>query len=806
MVNYLKKDIYELIRKDISIYDFIKDSPLEGFSYWDLQKPEIEPSHTCFWTNLGFKPDAIPQVSNLKYEINSVDDFKLALNDFLILVNKLDHSSDELVSYIHKNGSTILIRSRELSVESKKLNTLSEIGIHYDITVFKNTDSALIKSFEKTKKEELGQKEEEKIFQNIFHHINKGALVLLPIKRGEDFIILDANSAAEKIWLAQKNDFVNKTLLQKFSHIENTSFFEALKQVYISGKGLEEPLLFQDKTDKKWKEYHIFNLPTGEVVSVFDDVTKRITAENELKEQLKVSKAAQEKAIESENKYKTILDNINTGVIIYNTDKSISYCNKIACCALGVKDKDIINKTHIDLGWIFFHNEETPFTEDDCFIKRVLKSGEEVINQNVGIMHPGMNEKSWMMVSAKPLFDKSNKIDQVLVSFTDVSKSKHEEISLIEAKKNAEERDMLKSAFLANMSHEIRTPMNGILGFTELLKEPDLMPEEQKEYIDIIEKSGQRLLSIINDIIDISKIESGLMQLASTETNVNEIMDFTYNFFRPEIENKGLQFIYNHKLLQNEAIIKTDSEKLYAIMGNLVKNAIKYSKEGSIEFGCVSKGKYLEFFVKDTGIGIPEERQKHIFNRFIRVHSSKNHAVQGAGLGLSITKAYVEMMGGKIWFESKENKGSVFYFTLPANEKQGKKSTISAKDKPKEGNNLKVLIAEEDETGYLLISLALRKINAEIVRAKTGREAVEICIEKQDIDLVMMDIKMPELNGLDATREIRKFNKNIIIIAQTAYGLLGDREKALDAGCNDYMTKPIRQSELLALLKNYFSF
>jgi signal transduction histidine kinase/CheY-like chemotaxis protein len=379
---------------------------------------------------------------------------------------------------------------------------------------------------------------------------------------------------------------------------------------------------------------------------------------------------------------------------------------------------------------------------------------------------------------------------------------------LLKAKEQAEESDRLKSAFLANMSHEIRTPMNGILGFSELLKAPDLSGAQQQEYIRIIEKSGARMLSIINDIIDISKIEAGLMNVDIKECNINEKIEFIHSFFKPMVEEKGMLLVCNNTLPTSEAIIKTDAEKVDSIITNLVKNAIKYSKEGVIEFGYIKRESNLVFYVKDTGIGIPKAKQAQIFERFIQADTVDRMAHQGAGLGLSISKAYVEMLDGIIWVESEVGKGSTFFFTLPYNaEPKGGQTDENFSSKQNvihQVKKLKILIAEDDEASEKLMSIYVEEFVKELKSARTGSEAVDICRSNTDFDLILMDIQMPKMNGYEATRLIRQFNKDVIIIAQTAFGLSGDEEKAIKAGCNDYITKPINKYELYKLVHKYF--
>ncbi len=370
------------------------------------------------------------------------------------------------------------------------------------------------------------------------------------------------------------------------------------------------------------------------------------------------------------------------------------------------------------------------------------------------------------------------------------------------------------------MGHEIRTPMNGIMGFSDLLKNQALSGEEQQRYINIIEKSGARMLNIINDLIDISKIESGLMNLCFSKCNINERLEYIYSFFRPEVEGKGIKFSYQANLNSGKAIINTDKEKLSAVLINLIKNAIKFTTKGSIEFGYILKqpGEVvekpeLEFFVKDTGVGIFPEQRKIIFERFRQGSESLNRNYEGAGLGLSISKSYVEMIGGKIWVQSNfdtnaNGNGSIFYFTVPYNpdlEKKGKNHpALSDNEEIDKDAILNVLIAEDDLASEILFSKIVQKFSRQIYIVRTGNEAVEACRINRGIDLILMDIKMPDMDGYEATRQIRQFNNDVVIIAQTAYAQTGDREKALEAGCDEYISKPIKKDELLLLIKKHF--
>ena len=376
---------------------------------------------------------------------------------------------------------------------------------------------------------------------------------------------------------------------------------------------------------------------------------------------------------------------------------------------------------------------------------------------------------------------------------------KKTEEELIHAKEKAEESNLLKTHFLANMSHEIRTPMNGIIGFLQLMQDMDLSGEERDSYIAIINKSGQRLLDTIKDIIEMSKIETGHLPAEIKETYLPEVMQYACDFFRQQTDEKGLQLKMNMAPECERLTIMTDKFKLEAVLSNLLKNAIKFTNEGMIEFGNYLEGALIHFYVSDTGTGIPQDRLGAIFDMFVQADLTTTRSYEGSGLGLSIAKAYLEKLGGRIWVESEMGVGSTFYFSLPYNpvEKIDEEVRSSAGVAGRIEPGTTILVAEDDDASFQFIEAVLLSKGVKLLRATTGDEAISAVRENAGISLILMDIKMPGMSGLEATRKIREFNQSIPIIAQTAYALAGDREQVLQAGCNDYLSKPIRIDELL---------
>jgi len=538
--------------------------------------------------------------------------------------------------------------------------------------------------------------------------------------------------------------------------------------------------------------------------------------------------------------------------VLYNISKAVSTTDNIAKLIAYIKIQlgTIINTTNFYVALDDLKNGELslPFISDEFENPKFIPAGKTLTRYVVDskkpllanidekrrmvkegkIDHFGVLSKVWLGIPLKvegevigvlavqsyTSEDAYNEKDLKMLEFVSnqISLSIHRkktEENLIQALQKATESERLKSAFLANMSHEIRTPMNGILGFADLLKEPNLTGTQQKEYIDIIKKSGDRMLNTINDIVDFSRIEAGQMTVSNTSVNLFEHLNFQYLFFKPEADKKGINFSIKNDKSSTKIVVNTDREKLHAILSNLIKNAIKYTQKGSIEFGYeiikTKSGSFLQFYVKDTGMGIPKDRQKAVFDRFVQADIEDKLALQGSGLGLSISKAFVEMLGGKISVESELSVGSIFYFTIPYREfDKIKKQVVKEVEKTSKLEKKLILIVDDDELSFTLLEVVLEKLGLDIIWAKNGKKAIEYCAKNKRIDLVLMDINMPLMNGYEATKKIKKLRPTLPVIAQTAFALVGDQEKSIAAGCDDYISKPIKSVELIELIKRQF--
>lgn len=484
----------------------------------------------------------------------------------------------------------------------------------------------------------------------------------------------------------------------------------------------------------------------------------------------------------------TLLQTIPFGMNIVNTEGIILFQNDVFKRQFG--EVGLATKC-----WELYRVDRKQCSS--CPLKQGIKTGKTDVLEIDGIVGKRVFE-----VSHTGLIYGGE--EALLEIFIDISDRKSAEAELLKAKEKAEEGERLKTAFLNNISHEIRTPMNAIVGFAALLTEGEDDPLTRQSYIDIIVHSSNHLLEIISDIVDISNIDARLSLPVEKEVNIKAAIKMLYDQFLPRSSMKNLKFSVEFGLSDQDLLILADSTKLTQVLTNLINNAIKFTDQGEINIGIRQKDYFLEFSISDTGIGIDPVNQAKVFDRFYQVQDSISRMYEGTGLGLSISKANIELMGGKIWLTSEPGKGSTFYFTIPYKKQiqmlRPKKENLMPDDHIFL-NKKKILVAEDIESNFKLIKFFLSRCNVDVIKASNGKEAVEKCLSDRDIDMVLMDIKMPVMDGFTAVRLIRKAKLTLPIIAQTAYS--DDRDSALAVGCNGFISKPFDKKSLLKVMTDY---
>jgi PAS domain S-box-containing protein len=555
------------------------------------------------------------------------------------------------------------------------------------------------------------------------------------------------------------------------------------------------------------------------LISITRDISELKKAEEEL---IAAKELAEKREKEYRSLFNEMLDGFALHEVIYNDlDIPVDYrfveLNPAYERLTGLKKEDVINKTILEVT----PNIESHWIEN---FGKVGKTGvpywfedyvEEFDKYYTGLAYSPQQDYFAVIFSDVTDKKKAEKIvlenDKLLKEQNEEYQALNEELTslnleLLEAKQRAEESDKLKTAFLANMSHEIRTPMNGIMGFSGLLAKNNLAKEKKQKYIEIIKQNSHQLLSIINDLVDISKIEAGQIDIEEDEVRLDLLSRSLADLYYQKAIDKNIDFYLDNKGV--DILIKTDETKLRQILINLLDNAFKFTHKGEIKFGYEVKDSFIEFFVSDTGIGIDKESTAIIFERFRQVEITSARKYGGTGLGLSISKAYIEKMGGKIWVDSEIDKGSTFVFTLPLELSKGKTHEVQEVDFEKDRidwSSKVILVAEDELVNYKFFEEIFEGTKVNLIWAVNGQEAVEHCMVNETIDLVLMDIKMPVLNGYDATEKIKKIRPNLPVIAQTAYALIGDESKAFNAGCDDYIHKPIDIDELMKKIANFLT-
>lgn len=493
-----------------------------------------------------------------------------------------------------------------------------------------------------------------------------------------------------------------------------------------------------------------------------------------------------------QNLYRQIFEHSNLSIIIHDLEMNIISANKKTIDLFGFSREELLSKKVFEL-----HTETELEHAAEVLdkMKEIEKhTAETRFKRKDGSVFHAKVTPTKFLIEGKPV---------IHVYIEDITERKKHEAKLVEATLKAEESERLQAAFLANMSHEIRTPLTAIIGFSSFLKQPGINEESVKKYAEIIGDSGEHLLALINDIIDLSKFEAGKIELFKTDIDLHDLFEELYTFFLSYLESKNKpQLRLKLNIPETNTVILSDDTRLRQILINLIGNAIKFTEKGMVEFGYSIKEDTLIFFVKDTGIGIDEEYQDIIFDRFKQGTSSDDKFHSGTGLGLSISKAFVELLDGKIWFESEKDKGTNFYFTIDYQEGKEKEKK-EFKEVEFIFNNEVILVAEDDENNFEFLKKLLEDNNLEVLRAANGKECIQKVEADRGIDLVLMDIQMPELSGIKAVEKIKEIRPDLPVIAQSAY-LLKDNESGLkSSGFDELISKPINNMALLKTLKNY---
>jgi len=651
------------------------------------------------------------------------------------------------------------------------------------------------------------------LFENMTQGFALSEVILDNDGAPENYRIVRVNPAYERLTGFNAKNIVGKTIKEVLPNIE-PYWIETFGQVALTGK----PTRYENYTSglDKYFDTWVFSPQKGQFAVLSSDITQRKKAEEQV---LKLTKGIEQSpAI----------------VLITDIDGNIEFVNPRFTQVTGYSFYEVVgqNPRVLNSGHhssAFYQNLWDTILNGNDWKGEMLnrkKNGETYWES--ALISPVKNEVGEIkhFIAIKEDITERKKAEEALIQSEVSLKEKNEEYlalneeltesneqiikinqDLVQARLKAEESDRLKSAFLANMSHEIRTPMNAIIGFSEMLLTPSLPTERKDFFAQILNTACHQLLSVVEDVIDISKIETGQMEIHRSEMSINKAIYRIRDIFEPQAQANGVEINALCFFPDNRDDVLTDAGKLNQVLTNLLNNALKFTESGTVDIGYTLADSMLKFYVKDTGVGIDPSNHELIFERFRQVEMGSTRNYGGTGLGLPISKAFIEMLGGAIWVESELGKGAKFYFTIPyepvfkpqvSDGKKVEPDSFCFADKI-------ILVAEDEEANYLYISELIEETRATLIRASDGQAAVDIVQSNPDIDLVLMDIKMPVMTGVEAARIIRGMDIKVPIIALTAYAMTGDRENCLAAGCNAYISKPVRRIELLKAIAEHLA-
>lgn len=668
----------------------------------------------------------------------------------------------------------------------KNEEVLKDQNVNLDKKVVERTE-------ELNKAKELAEKSEVQ-FRQLFENMEQGfalhEMIYDENNKPFDYRFILINDAFEKLTGLKRDNIIGNTVRELMPDTE---------QIWIDnfGKVAQEGLLYHfDNYSQELKKYYevvAYSPKKNYFAVIFSDVTK-------IKEYHQELLKAKVKAEESEKQLKRIANNFVDGMIyqvamLDEEKRQFNYVSDAVNKLYGCTPEQALEDSSLIYGRIHKDDVENLLKKE----KEALKNM-SIFRTECRVINPDGTIRWSYYVSQPTIINGVVCWDGIEI---DLTKQKNIENELTKAKEAAEESNRLKTEFISNMSHEIRTPMNGIIGFSEFLDDEDLSAEKRKYFTSIIKNSGHQLLRIIDDILEISRLGTKQVRINEKEIVLNDLLLEQFSIFDIKAKEKKIPLYLKNGLSDKESRIICDDIKLVKIISNLLENALKFTQSGFIEIGYEVRNNELEIYVKDTGIGINEDKQEIIFERFLQEEREISKNVGGLGLGLSIAKENTELLGGKITLKSKKGKGSVFYVTIPYKRAISEDDEIVILENEDKSRRCTLLIAEDEEINFLFLETILKarfKQNCDILHAKNGQEAVDIIQNNPDVDLIFMDIKMPIMNGFEATRLIKEMQPDIPVVVQTAYTSREDIEKAFASGCNEFITKPISIDHLNEVL------
>jgi len=759
----------KLQEREQTLSNLIENLP--GFIY----RCAYDPSWTMLYlspavkTITGYEPDELINNQELSFNDIILPEYRKYLWEKWQQTLAIRQKFVDEYEIVSKNGNVKWVWEQGQGIFDENGNLLYIEGYITDIT-----ERVIAEKRIQEKEQELRE-----IFDSTLE-----AILIYDIETGK---IIDCNKQTQALYGYSKDELINMPLGTLSANDDKYNIVEATK--WANKAITEGPQTYTWLGKKKsgetfWVEISIKKSKIGGVdrlMAVVRDITERVAHQHEIERR--------------EQEYREIFNATAEAILIYDLQANqIIDCNKRAVEMYGYTSKiDFLSLKLEALG-----ANVAPFTNDKVgyYSQKAAKEGPQRFDW---LAKRKDGESFWVEVNLR--LTKIGGAERELIVIRDITDRKRFEDDLVKAKEKAEESDRLKSAFLANLSHEIRTPMNAIMGFSDLLK---YAPEEQKrkEYLEIIQKSGFRLMDIISETIEIAKLDTGLIKTNLETFSLDQLMQDIYNELKIKISGgKELELIYLPPNTKSETFIHTDRVKLQQILVNLITNGIKYTPRGAVAYGYEIKDNRVVFNVKDTGIGIDRKNREMVFKRFYRIENPLTIKVGGIGLGLAITKAYTELLGGTIELDSEPGKGTSVTVTLPFMTGEPKSEIfIELPPEQLKGESELILVAEDDEYNFLYINEILRQHNYKCIRAANGEEAVNIAKKNDNIKLVLMDLKMPVMDGFKAFDEIKKLKPQIPVVAQTAYALGEDKSKIKNYGFDGYLTKPLKKGELLKVL------